>query len=573
MIARSSIPEPMLMQAAGRYRHILELGRGGMADIVLAVVQGPGGFNKLQVVKLLRKELSSDSDFCTMFLDEARLAARINHPNVVQTNEVGFDGERYFMAMEYLEGQNLDHFMKAARASGGIPLGIFLRVLCDVCQGLHFAHELRDFDGASLNVVHRDISPQNVFITYSGTTKVLDFGIAKANDSNTETQAGTFKGKVAYMAPEQIVARNEVDRRADIFAVGTILWRAVTGKRMWSDLSELEILHKLASEDIPEPVALEGVPSKLVDICRRATAADIDDRYKTAAEICSALEEVLATLPHATHADVGALISDLFAEHAQKVREAIDARLASAVSSVSPMNLPPFPVTSHSAVLPLSTGRGVAAGDGERLSVRVELKARRLFAASGAVLALAALLVFGGRILSKSSLRADLHAASGANVAQAVKHAPATTVRLDSQPSEATVEKDGAVLGHTPLTVDLPPGAQSLVVTRDGYYEETLNIDVPADATEPIQRVLTLRSKASPSGADASTPRARFMPNPRPGAGPQAMAKSQAPSAEPPPAPPPPSATTTHSAEPSKPKVKIVDDNGPRRKITVITDS
>ncbi|WP_394834631.1 protein kinase [Pendulispora rubella] len=568
---RLSIPEPMMSPAVGRYRHILELGRGGMADIVLAVVQGPGGFNKLQVVKLLRKELSSDSDFCTMFLDEARLAARINHPNVVQTNEVGFDGERYFLAMEYLEGQNLDHFMKAAQPSGGIPLPILLRVLCDVCQGLQFAHELRDFDGASLNVVHRDISPQNVFITYSGTTKVLDFGIAKANDSNTETQAGTFKGKVAYMAPEQIVARDEVDRRADIFAVGSILWRAVTGKRMWSGLSEVEILHKLATEDVPELYPLEGTPDKLVDICRRATAVRIDDRYETAADLCAALEEVLATLPRATHAEVGTLIANLFADHAQKTRDAIDARLASAVSTVSPMNLPSFPITSHSAVLPRNTARSVPAAEGERLSVRVEQKARRLFAASGAVLGLAALLVFGGRFLSRSSLRADLHGATAASLAHAVKHGPATTVRLDSQPSEANVEKDGTLLGRTPLTIDLPPGAQALVVSRDGYYDETLNIDVPSDATEPLHRMFTLRAKPSASSADAATPRARFLPGPRPM--PPATSKPQASSAEPSAVASSPAPSATQSAEAPRPKVKIVDDRGPRQKVVVITDS
>ena len=338
---------------------------------------------------------------------------------------------------------------------------------------------------------------------------------------------------------------------------------------MWSGLAEMEILHKLASEDLPELIPLEGIPDKLVDICRRATAPRIEDRYDTAADLCVALEEVLVTLPRATHADVGALISNLFTEHAQMLREAIDGRLASAVSTVSPMNLPPFPVTSHSAVLPLSASRTVSTDDGDRLSMKVEQKARRLFAASGAVLGLAALLVFGGRFLSKSSLRADLQAATAADIARAVAHAPAITVRLDSQPSEATVEKDGAPLGRTPLTIDLAPGAQSLVVSREGYYDETLNIDIPADAKEPLQRVLTLRPKASPSGADAATPRAHAAPGPRPG--PPSTAKSQASSAEPPAASSPPSAT--QRAEPPRPKVKIVDDGAPRQKVMVITDS
>src|SRR5215468_3006277 len=204
-------------QGLRKYRLIAEIGKGGMADVYLAVVQGPAGFNKLVVIKKTRSELTRDPEFIAMFLDEARLAARLNHPNVVQTHEVGQEGDRYFIAMEYLDGQPLNRIRARAGSSFGVNLQV--RVLADVLAGLHHAHELCDFDGTPLGVVHRDATPQNVFVTYDGLIKVVDFGIAKAVDSSAETRTGVVKGKVTYMAPEQAKG-DRVDRRADIFAVG-----------------------------------------------------------------------------------------------------------------------------------------------------------------------------------------------------------------------------------------------------------------------------------------------------------------------------------------------------------------
>ncbi|MCU0687538.1 MAG: serine/threonine protein kinase, partial [Polyangiaceae bacterium] len=151
-----------------------------MSRVYLAVVRGPAGFNKFQVVKWLLPSLASDPDFLSMFLEEARLSARLNHTNVVQINEVGFDGEHHFMAMEYLEGQSLESLVRRASRQGGLPLELHLHVLAEAAAGLHYAHEFADLDGRALNVVHRDVSPHNVFVTYQGQVKVLDFGIAKA---------------------------------------------------------------------------------------------------------------------------------------------------------------------------------------------------------------------------------------------------------------------------------------------------------------------------------------------------------------------------------------------------------
>jgi eukaryotic-like serine/threonine-protein kinase len=165
----------------GKYQLIAELARGGMAIVYLALVQGPGGFNKLVVVKELKPELIEEPAFLAMFLDEARLAAKLSHANIVQTNEVGNDGKRYFMAMDYLDGRGLDRVRRRARASGqDLSLPIHLRILCDMLAGLHYAHTLTDFDGTPLSIVHRDVSPQNVFVMFDGQVKLLDFGIAKS---------------------------------------------------------------------------------------------------------------------------------------------------------------------------------------------------------------------------------------------------------------------------------------------------------------------------------------------------------------------------------------------------------
>src|SRR5262245_45560386 len=211
---RSPGPE---VSTIGKYQLIANLGHGGMADVYLSVVHGPVGFNKLTVIKRLRPSLAEEQEFLAMFLDEARLAARLNHPNVVQTNEVAEIEGQYYIAMEYLDGQPLNRILTRAQKAGTLPRELLIRVVADCLAGLHYAHELADYDGSPLGVVHRDASPHNIFVTYDGQTKVVDFGIAKAATRSAETRGGVLKGKVAYMAPEQ-ARSGEVDRRSDVFA-------------------------------------------------------------------------------------------------------------------------------------------------------------------------------------------------------------------------------------------------------------------------------------------------------------------------------------------------------------------
>jgi serine/threonine-protein kinase len=316
----------------GKYQLIAEIARGGMGVVYLAMVQGPGGFNKLVVVKELKPELVEEPAFLTMFLDEARLAARLSHPNIVQTNEVGNDGDRYFMAMDYLDGRGLDQIRRRSKIAGfGLSVPMQLRVVCDMLAGLDYAHKLTDFDGSPLNIVHRDVSPQNVFVTFDGQVKLLDFGIAKASDSMHETHAGVVKGKVSYMSPEQ--GRGwKVDARADVFSAGVMLWEALTGKRMRDGKNDQEKLWALVSEDPPRASSIKPwVPPELDDICARAMAWDRENRYPSAGAMQRDLESYLSTTGTSVSArEVGACVTELFREDRANTNGVIEAHIARA---------------------------------------------------------------------------------------------------------------------------------------------------------------------------------------------------------------------------------------------------
>ncbi|WP_170229136.1 serine/threonine-protein kinase [Polyangium fumosum] len=356
----SSVTKGPEANTLGKYRLIAELGHGGMAEVYLAVVQGPAGFNKLCVIKQIRPQLATDPEFLGMFLDEARLAARLSHPNVVQTNEVGQEGERYFIAMEYLEGQPLNRILHRIGRDGGLTLPMHLRIIVDMLSGLHHAHELTDFDGTPLNVVHRDVTPHNVFVTYDGQVKVVDFGIAKAMNSSAETRLGVVKGKVAYMAPEQ--ARGErVDRRADIFSAGVMLWEAATGRRLWKGIPDLTVLHRLINGDIPSPRSVDpDVPEGLEKIVMKALALRREDRYATSTDLATALEELLDQMgDKSSLREVGKLVAKHFEENRSKIKQIVETQLKAAKSMATTefqsIGLPHLDGTSASG--PMSVDR------------------------------------------------------------------------------------------------------------------------------------------------------------------------------------------------------------------------
>jgi serine/threonine protein kinase len=315
----------------GKYRILSELGRGGMSNVYLAVARGPGGVNKLIVLKAVLPELASEPGALSMFLDEARLAAQLNHPNVVQTYEVGTEGDRHVIVMEYLEGQSLAEIVRSAEKAGQkLPLSMYIRILINALEGLQYAHELAAYDGTPLLLVHRDVSPQNIFVTYRGAVKVLDFGIAKASSSSTHTATGVVKGKIAYMAPEQMVA-DTLDRRADLYSVGCILWSAATGRKLWKDAPDVHIMRRVINGDVPTPQSVnQAVDDELNRIVMKSLATDPDKRYDTAASMQEDLERYLERMDPVKPKDIGTFVSNLFSSTRAEIKALVEHQLSRA---------------------------------------------------------------------------------------------------------------------------------------------------------------------------------------------------------------------------------------------------
>ncbi|AUX48218.1 uncharacterized protein SOCE26_097490 [Sorangium cellulosum] len=306
----------------GGHHLLLELGRGGSAQVFLAVQSGALGVDKLVVLKFLRPDLADYPDMRETFLNEARFSARLNHANIVQTSAIIEMERGTAIVMEYLEGQTVSSIRARARAK--LPLEMHLRIIIDVLRGLHYAHELTGFDGEPLHVVHRDVSPHNVFVTYDGQVKLIDFGIAKLMRAGVETATGVIKGKVGYMPAEQLEGRG-VDRRADLYAVGVMLWEAATGEKMWRGMTDVTIMHRVLNGDIPRlREASPDIPDELERIILKALAFAPEDRYATAPELEVDLEVFLGRLPPVTNRDIGRFVSREFADVRAETKRIID---------------------------------------------------------------------------------------------------------------------------------------------------------------------------------------------------------------------------------------------------------
>ncbi|MEK7704156.1 MAG: protein kinase [Myxococcota bacterium] len=274
----------------GRYEIIERLGRGGMAEVFLARTRGPHGFAKLVAIKRLFPHLADDAASAARFLDEARLAARFNHANLVQVFELGEVDGTYFVAMEFVDGADVGSLLSAG---GAVGWGVAARVTMLAARGLHYAHSFHDPNGRPLHLVHRDVSPQNIMVNLSGGVKVVDFGIARAAVNRYHTKTVGLRGKLAYMSPEQVQQNGTLDARSDVYALGVCLYEMVTGKRLHGERTELEIMHAILHESLPL-IAKPDIPRELDTIVQRATAKAPQKRYANAAELARALEQLLA---------------------------------------------------------------------------------------------------------------------------------------------------------------------------------------------------------------------------------------------------------------------------------------
>ena len=319
-----------------RYELLCPIGVGGMASVWVARLQGKHGFEKLVAIKTILPRYARDPAFQQMFLDEARIAARIQHPNVAQILDLGDHHGVLFLVMEWIDGDALSKLAHAVTDRGAVfPAGIALRILADACAGLHAAHELRDRSGANLEVVHRDVSPHNVLIDAQGVAKVIDFGIAKARDRAAgDTKTGSFKGKVKYMAPEQAVAPKTTDRRADLWAVGAVLYTLLSGRSPYESDNDMATLVQLAQQKPPPPLP-PAVPEPIRKVVSRSLAWEAGDRYATAAELREALEGAMAAAGAvATSADVAAFASLYLTDRMELRQRAIAIALGAAEERV-----------------------------------------------------------------------------------------------------------------------------------------------------------------------------------------------------------------------------------------------
>jgi len=472
----------------GRYELIGKLATGGMAEIYLARLPGEAGFEKVVVVKRLLPELVASPTYVEMFLAEGKLVARLDHPNICEVHELGRDGADYFLAMPYLDGVPVGTLI--AQPRDGAARERQLRVACGViaqaCAGLHHAHELRGGDGAPLGLVHRDVSPSNLFVTTSGVVKVLDFGIAKVRGT-AETELGTVKGKSQYMAPEQVLGE-PVDRRCDVFALGIVLFELATHQRLFKRDSEYLAAKAILEEPIARADAVDpAVPRALADVIAKALARSRDDRYADARGLAAAVADAVA--PADAAAIAAAVTEDCRDElSAERTRQA--RVLASA------------PVTTTTVARPVA-------------------RARRWWLAVGAAVAVAATVaVAASRSGSGPPAAVTIADAAAVTVADAAAVVPMSPpdaapptpqpdaapvavplpthppphphptplpgeVSIDSQPY-ATVSIDGRRAGITPLLhTKLPAGHHRIHLTLIDGRSRDVDVDVPSGRAAP----------------------------------------------------------------------------------------
>jgi eukaryotic-like serine/threonine-protein kinase len=297
----------------GRYRLTRRLARGGMAEVFLAAQQGPGGFARTVAVKRILPHLADTPQFLDMFMDEARLAAQLSHPNIAHIYEFGNVDDSYFIAMEYIDGVDLSVVVLDG-LSKPLPLEHASRITADLCAALHYAHHCKGQDGAPLGIVHRDISPQNVLVSFDGTVKVVDFGIAKAAHHIERTKPGVVRGKYTYMSPEQVLGKS-LDGRSDLFSAGIVLYELCTASSLFPRANAVQAMQLIRKAEIPKPKRDgSSLPGKLSRIIKRSLAKRREDRYQTAAEMQMDLEEYLRSAKIVNSIVLG----DYFKEHYQK---------------------------------------------------------------------------------------------------------------------------------------------------------------------------------------------------------------------------------------------------------------
>jgi serine/threonine protein kinase len=479
------LPEPIQF---GKYTLFERIGRGGMADVFKGRISGPAGFERVFVVKRILPHLSDDNTFIKMFVEEAKMSARLNHPNIVQIFELGAVEGEYFISMEYVRGRDLAETMRAIWKTMGPPRPELVAYIGrEACRALSYAHSLTDDHGRPLGMIHRDVSPSNIMMSYEGAVKLLDFGIAKAlGEAPETTKSGTMKGKYAYMAPEQTEG-DDVDHRIDIFSCGIVLHEVLTGRRLFKGANDVLTIERVRRCEVPRPSQQNPmVPPQLDAIVLKALARNPNDRFATAADMADALDDVVhAARFQPTH--LAQLLYDLFPVEggAPAPRLSVNSSSHVSSSSIRALRSPTVPPVSRS-YSPSRPPPLPPPAANPALSLKPKPKWK------GPVAALAALAV-AGLVIWKGTIA---HRADDGAARAAVPNDPARRfhVFVKSDPSGADIFLDGSPrpIAATPVTIPIDLNGVSsrrLVLKKPGYedYEQIVVNDMPLSiALRPV---------------------------------------------------------------------------------------
>lgn len=501
----------------GPYRLLCELGRGSMAVVYLGRTEGPGGFERLCALKMIHPHLSEAQEFVDLFLNEARIAAMIHHPNVIAVDDIGLHDGRYYLRMNYVSGETLFQALNRTWNEGTpFPLPIAAQIIAEVTEGLHAAHELKDPTGAPLGVIHRDLGPHNILIGYDGVVRVMDFGIAKALDQVTATQPGTWRGTAAFMSPEQV--RGEpIDRRADVFSLGVVLWETTVGARLFKHTTMAGTMTRILSLDVPRPSSLRAdYAPELERIVLKALERDPARRYSTARELGEDLSRYLVEIGVAQGAaSLERFMAETFRErHEERAlmeqearRHDYTGRMQTVLKAPPKTELPPAfgdapePTIQHAlgqsaalpSVDPSEAPTGVAPRPRTEPGIRRPKSRAIPWESIGLGAAVIALLVSVG-IAFKVALREKPTQTT----------VPLAMVRLSFvlAPPEAKLTIDGAAQ-EGDLVVPLSPQQYQVQVAAEGYLPKTLVVSAEAS------RAIEVSLDPLPNKGKAQRPRLR----------------------------------------------------------------
>ncbi len=483
----------------GAYTLLAKLAVGGMAEIWLARQVGLRGFERLVVVKRIIESLSNDEAFVEMFLDEARIVVQLTHPNIVQVFDLGEHAGAYYIAMEYLAGENLVTVARAA-LKAGTPLTpqVGVKLAIAALEGLSHAHTRAGVDGRPLNIIHRDVSPHNIVLTWDGQVKLVDFGIARATNRATQTQGNQLKGKFAYMAPEQARGDAELDARVDVFALGVVLWELVTGRRLFSYDDQIRILKELISDQPIQTAHARNpdVPEALSLIIARALEKNVDERFPDAQSFKAALEDWLrAEGGGPSTAELGQVMHRLFKDRIAERSQLIENAARGEVVSDSKVGEVMKPPTNRS----MPGGTPFDATRPEVPALPAEGNGKLMLAAAGALLLVIIAAIAAWRVLLPERVAPPPEPVveerpvepEPTTVVQAVVEKNGS-IAVETEPVGAQVSVDGKPLGPAPLVFpDATPGEHVIEATLAGYQPVKRTVTVSAEG-DRLMIVLSL---------------------------------------------------------------------------------